>query len=433
VLPLGLSFGQAAISGAEVSARKQLELLHIILGSKIELENRHTAYTVQLKDRQEALSDDYRQLAKFSSALGSWIIPPNPFAEALVALRERCEREMQQEGESDILRELEELGLQEGASKVKIELCLEEIETAHEYIATILAQHSRPSAKGFTLADIAAVWPLVGEYSPQVRTRFEEELVLVEQELRQLEQQELELSTRLQTGGEKLDLEQARKRMEQQERSYQTKKRGGLLIAATYERLMRKMIPRTEYYIQQLLPALTLGRYHDVRLTTEPEEEVASGGALQLSVWEAAAGEYIAGSSFSGGTADQISLALRLAFTIAALPRELGAAPGFLLLDEPLSSVSRDRMQALVKIVTGDMLGQHFEQILFITHDSAFDPAMFPYHIYVDDGVIVESNLPAGTDHAIVASAHTSSPLQAKANGHSNGLTQMPVPASHTP
>ena len=430
VQPLGVSFGQAAISSAEANARKQLELLHIMLGSKIELENRHAAYTVLLKDRQQSLSEDYRQLAKFSGSLGSWIIPPNPFAEALIALRERCEREMQQEGEGDILRELEELRLQEGASKVKIELCREEIQAAHDHIATMLAQRSRPLAKGFTLADIAAVWPLVSEYSPQDRTRFEEELVLVEQELRQLEQQELELSERLQTGGGKLDLEQARKRMEQQERSYETKKRGGLLIAATCDRLMRKMIPRAEYYVQQLLPVLTLGRYHDVRLTTEPEEGVASGGAFQLSVWEAAAGEYIAKSALSGGTADQISLALRLAFAIAALPRELSAAPGFLLLDEPLSSSSRDRMQALLKIVTGEILGQHFEQILFITHDSAFEPAMFPYHIYVEDGVIVESNLPAAIAYASVASALTPVPLLSEANGHSNGLTQVPEPAS---
>jgi DNA repair exonuclease SbcCD ATPase subunit len=170
-----------------------------------------------------------------------------------------------------------------------------------------------------------------------------------------------------------------------------------------------------------------------VRLTTEPEEGVASGGAFQLSVWEAAAGEYIAKSALSGGTADQISLALRLAFAIAALPRELGAAPGFLLLDEPLSSSSRDRMQALLKIVTGDMLGQHFEQILFITQDSVFEPAMFPYHIYVDDGVIVESNLPVAKEYALVASSHTSASPQPEANGHSNGLTQVPEPASQTP
>lgn len=432
VQPLGVAFGQAAISAAEASARKQLELLHITLDSKMELEKRLTATINLLKDRQASLSDDYRQLAKFSTSLGSWIVPPNPFAEALVALRGRCQREMQQEGEDSILRELEELRLQEGAARVKIELCREEIETAHEAIATMLAQRSRPPAKGFTAVEIGAVWPLVAKHAPADRPHLEEQLAQVERELRQLEQQELALSTELQTGGEKIDLESARKQLVQQERNYQTKKRAGLLIDATYDRLMRKMIPRTEYYIQQLLPVLTRGRYHDVRLASEPEEEVTSGGALQLSIWEASAGEYIAQSSLSGGTADQISLALRLAFAIAALPRELNAAPGFLLLDEPFGSFSRDRVQALVKIVTGDMLSQHFEQILFISHDSAFDSALFPYHIYVDDGAIVESNLPTVTaytqDGVPAALTNVQPPVQPGSNGHSNGA--VPVPAS---
>ena len=145
--------------------------------------------------------------------------------------------------------------------------------------------------------------------------------------------------------------------------------------------------------MQHLLPQLTVGRYHDVRLSAGTGG-TAGDGALQLSIWEPAASEYIPRSSFSGGTADQISLALRLAFAIAALPRELSAAPGFVLLDEPLSSFSRERMQALVDIDTGEALGQHFEQVLFVSHSSAFDPAMFPYHVYVDDGQVVESNLP---------------------------------------
>jgi DNA repair exonuclease SbcCD ATPase subunit len=402
VLPLGVSFGQTAISISEAAARKQLETLHITLGRKLEIQDRHAAQATLLKENQESLSEHYRQLAKCSSSLGSWIIPPNPFAEALQNLHSRCEREIQEANESAILRELDDLKIQEGASEAKIELCKHDIEQAHERIATMLAQRSRPPAKAYTLTDISAVWPLVGENFPEDRSRLEEQRAAVEQELRQFEQQELETSTRLETGKEKLDLEQERKRMQQQERSYQTKKRGGLLINATIERLMRKMLPRTEYYMQQLLPLLTRGRYHDVSLSTEPEEGTAGGGALQLSIWEPAAAEYIPQSALSGGTADQISLALRLAFAIAALPRELSAAPGFLLLDEPLSLASHDRMQALVDLVTGPLLSQHFEQTFFISHSNAFDPAMFPYHLFIDNGVVVQCNLPAGSAHALL-------------------------------
>ncbi len=189
--------------------------------------------------------------------------------------------------------------------------------------------------------------------------------------------------------------------MAQQERSFQTKERAGLLIAATFDRLMRKMLPRTEYYMQQLLPLLTRGRYHDARLTTEPEEHISSGGPLQASLWEPAANTYIPLPALSGGVADQVSLALRLAFAIASLPKDLNAAPGFLLLDEPLSLASRDRAQSLVDIVTGETLGNHFEQVFFVSHDPNFDASSFPYHVYIDSGMIVETNLPtdtAGTD-----------------------------------
>ena len=90
---------------------------------------------------------------------------------------------------------------------------------------------------------------------------------------------------------------------------------------------------------------------------------------------------------------------MRLAFSIAALPRELGAAPGFVLLDEPLTSSSRERMRALVDIATGEMLGQHFEQVLFISHSNAFDPTLFTYQVYVEDGLVTENNLPVAVEY----------------------------------
>lgn len=402
VQPLGVTFGQTAITTAEATARRQLEALHVALGNKEDLQTRHDRYAEHLKEQQGSLSDHYRQLAKFSASLGAWIVPPNPFAEVLVKLRLRCERELQEANEQSIQGELEALKNQEGALNVRIALCIQEIEETQERIAVVLAQRSRPAPKGYARAEIVAVWPLVSEHSPADRERLELRQAELEEELRHLEEQELELSQQLQTGGRKLDLEEARQRMEQQERSYQTKQRGNLMLQATTERLMRKMLPRIEYYMQQFLPVLTVGRYHDVRLSTEQDEQASSGGPIQLSVWEPAASEYIPRSALSGGTADQISLTLRLAFAVASLPRELSAAPGFLLLDEPLTSTSRERIQALVDIMTGETLGQHFEQVLFISHNAAFDPTMFNHHLYIDNGLVAESNLPAVSSFAPV-------------------------------
>jgi len=250
----------------------------------------------------------------------------------------------------------------------------------------MLVQHNRPSAKGYSAADIIAVWPLVGNYTPHDRSRLTQERASLGQELQQLEQQELALSTQLQAGSQKLDIEQARLCQEQQEHSYQTKKYGSLLLSAVIERLPRKILPRTEYYLQHILPILTSGRYHEVRLYLN--------GPFQLRVWDQAASAYISTSTLSASAADQLSLALRLAFAIATLPRDLAAAPGFLILDEPLSYFDRARTQALVDVITGPTLSQHFEQILLVSHSNALDPGMFPYHLCLDGGLIVSSNLP---------------------------------------
>lgn len=398
VLPLGVNFGQTAISAAEATSRKQLNALLVALSQRDTFQQRYTAGTAMLQESQELLSERYRQLAKYSNTLGSWIMPLNPFADALKALRQRCDREMEEANEQAIQHELERLTAQEDASRVKIELCQLEIEEARERIAALLVTRNRPPAKGYTRDQLAAVWPLISEYATTDRARLEDDVADTGIELRDLEQQDLSISEKLGTGRITLDLEQARQRMEQQERNYITKERAGLLVAATFDRLMRKMLPRIEYYMQQLLPLLTNGRYHEARLSTEQEESISSGGPLQVSLWEPAANAYIPLPSLSGSTADQVSLALRLAFAIAALPRELNAAPGFLLLDEPLSLASRDRMQSLVDVVTGETLGQHFEQIIFVSHGTTFDASAFNYHLTIDNGMLVESNLPANTE-----------------------------------
>ena len=430
VKPLGISFGQTAISNAETIARKQLEALHLSLGKRLDLQSRRTTYATRLKECQDALSDHYNRLARFSGTLGSWIVPPNPFAEALAALQVRCQQEITTANESAILAELEMLQVRERASHAKIALCQQEIEEAQERIATMLVQRNRPLTKEFTFTAIVAIWPLVGENTPADRDRLEEERQALEQNLAQLEQQELALSTRLHTGNATLDVEDARLRRSQQERSYQTKQHANVLLQAASERLLRKMLPRTAYYMQQILPLLTSGRYHDVQLSTEEEAGTVSGGPLTLRVWDTTAAEYVPQSALSGGAADQLSLALRLAFASAALPRELEAAPGFVFLDEPLSSFDHGRTQALVNVVTGTLLSQHFEQVFLLSHSNAFDPAMFPYHLYLDNGTIVESNLPIVPVPPAIQIVPSNDELEASTPDSIVSVVEVPEPES---
>jgi DNA repair exonuclease SbcCD ATPase subunit len=157
-------------------------------------------------------------------------------------------------------------------------------------------------------------------------------------------------------------------------------------------RIVRRILPETEAHMRALLPELTAGRYLDVQLLAE--ETGNANAELSIRLWDEEAGRHVAKNLFSGGTRDQCSLALRLAFALATLPKERGAMPGFIFLDEPLSSFDAERAQALVRILTHGAIGEQFEQVLLISHSHTFNRQSFPYFLHMEHGRISESNLP---------------------------------------
>jgi DNA repair exonuclease SbcCD ATPase subunit len=166
--------------------------------------------------------------------------------------------------------------------------------------------------------------------------------------------------------------------------------RAAAIVAAARERLVEQVLPDTVRHLQLLLPLLTDGRYRDAVITDD----------YRLRIWDERAGRYVAKHLFSGGTRDQFSLALRLAFALATLPAERGVRPGFLFLDEPLSSFDARRARAVVALLTTGYVAAHFAQIFVISHGGPFDRHAFPYRLRLADGRIVESNLPRRGDTA---------------------------------
>jgi len=157
------------------------------------------------------------------------------------------------------------------------------------------------------------------------------------------------------------------------------------IIAIARDRLVQRVLPNTVRHMQLLLPLLTAGRYRDAAITDD----------YRIRVWDERAGRYVAKHLFSGGTRDQFSLALRLAFALATLPAERGARPGFLFLDEPLSAFDAPRARALVELLTTGYVAQHFAQIFVISHGGPFDRHAFPYTIRLANGRVVDSSLPS--------------------------------------
>jgi DNA repair exonuclease SbcCD ATPase subunit len=188
----------------------------------------------------------------------------------------------------------------------------------------------------------------------------------------------------LQIGDDLLDLEVERQQCMEAETGLEVKKRAGDIVNATRNSIVSRVMPLTMNNMRRLLPLLTEGRYHDV----EWDENNNT-----LSVWDSQARAFQRKSVFSGGAKDQISLALRLAFALATLPGETGTRPGWLFLDEPLSSFDKTRTLALVELLTRGLLRSEFGQIFLVSHSEAFDPRLFQYRLRLEGGNIVESNL----------------------------------------
>jgi DNA repair exonuclease SbcCD ATPase subunit len=157
-----------------------------------------------------------------------------------------------------------------------------------------------------------------------------------------------------------------------------------------FARIVQRVLPETEAHMRALLPELTDGRYRDVWLRSDDE----SSADLRIQLWDEQAGRFVGKQLFSGGTRDQASLALRLAFALATLPKELGAMPGFIFLDEPLSSFDDRRSQALVDVLTRGTIGRQFPQVFLISHSQSFDPAAFTCALRMSRGQVASSTLP---------------------------------------
>jgi hypothetical protein len=156
-----------------------------------------------------------------------------------------------------------------------------------------------------------------------------------------------------------------------------------LLLREARAHMVQRVLPNTERNMCLLLPSLTEGRYHDAQITAD----------YQIKVWDADANDFKAKSIFSGGTRDQFSLALRLAFAMAALPQELGTAPGFIFLDEVMGAADDRRAQGIQELLTRGEITTYFRQVLVISHSKDIDTSLFPYHVRLEGGRVVDSNL----------------------------------------
>src|SRR5881397_493364 len=120
-------------------------------------------------------------------------------------------------------------------------------------------------------------------------------------------------------------------------------------IEQTSESLRNRVKPQVERYMGLILPVITSGRYKAVQLDDD----------YTVRVFDPDAGEFKAKEVFSGGTEDQVLLAMRLAFALALIPQAKGKSPEFLFLDEPLGSSDRLRRDWILALLKGEIGRAH--------------------------------------------------------------------------
>lgn len=291
---------------------------------------------------------------------------------------------------------------EQGSLQQKMTLLDERTQDCHQQVGSLLTKQSRSVPTILTREAITNFWPLVAQVLPEEENAIDEALTRMSRELYATHQQESNLVAELRHSGTPLSIDECQQEVDRLREEREICSRAQKLLQETHDRIARRVLPITEFNMQPLLQQLTGGRYCDVRLT--PEDTNGQSGEMdyRIRVWNPTAGRYVAKNIFSGGTRDQCSLALRLAFALATLPQELGIAPGFIFLDEPLSAFDAQRAQALVELLTTGTIAQQFSQVILISHYQAFEREAFRYHVRMEAGQIVESDLPSREDRELL-------------------------------
>ena len=130
-----------------------------------------------------------------------------------------------------------------------------------------------------------------------------------------------------------------------------------------------------------LISKITNGKYKAVKIDE----------GFEVSVYDPEAKRFIRKDVFSGGTVDQLLLAMRLSFVLSVLPSSKGTYPKFLILDEPLSSSDFNRRQSIVSLLRED-LTRYIDQVVVVTHiTDVFDSKDRVYEVV--DGKIRQSTI----------------------------------------
>ncbi|MHA1381988.1 MAG: hypothetical protein ACTSRG_26755, partial [Candidatus Helarchaeota archaeon] len=148
------------------------------------------------------------------------------------------------------------------------------------------------------------------------------------------------------------------------------------------KKITELVLPTTRLNLARVLPILTADRYKDVDIKQDKR------GKYQIMVYDSSKKEYVEKILFSGGTNDQIALAIRLAFAIAVLGQS-NYDESFILLDEPLGFFDDERKNYLIDFLTRGWIAEKFAQRFVVSNFSSIKK-YFDYIIELEKGKVIK-------------------------------------------
>lgn len=142
--------------------------------------------------------------------------------------------------------------------------------------------------------------------------------------------------------------------------------------------ILKKVLPKTEENLTRILPILTGDRYKDAYITND----------YQIKVFDSKLGDYVEKTLFSGGTNDQIALAIRLSFAMVTMP-DNDLNESFIFLDEPLGFFDDERKTAFIDFLTHGSIAEKFAQRIVISNFGDIKKH-FDFVIELENGKIIE-------------------------------------------
>ena len=196
----------------------------------------------------------------------------------------------------------------------------------------------------------------------------EASLAAAHQDLERLDQAITEEERRLNKAAQ-LDLEivTLEKDIEAKTRSIEVRRVAQNLLAGSHRRLLSRFNLEMRHVVSKIMPKLTEGRYETMQIDND----------LNVRVWSSEKGHFVELNEISGGTYNQVMLAIRLALSQALISASLCGVES-LILDEPFAFFDAQRTRKTLKILP--QVSPEIEQMWIIAQQFD-DDSPFTLHL----------------------------------------------------